>query len=196
MLSRKIRIAALVFVSTIHAATLSSSAKITPQDYIGLGKLALQTTYPACGMPYSELNLTRITAVQNINTASTCGLCLKVTGTNTGRSIYVLAVDLGGSGLDTNVNQGINASSMTTKTKTTIARSFSSTKKMVSTKKNTSNKSVTTKTTVRKSNRYSKARSINKIISKHKKLKKTTSTKNKTTTKRHTRGRLQAKRNK
>lgn len=52
-------------------------------------------------MPYNQLNLARITAVQNMNTGATCNLCLKVVNTaNPAKFIYVLAVDLGGAGLD------------------------------------------------------------------------------------------------
>lgn len=52
-------------------------------------------------MPYNQLNLARITAVQNMNTGTTCNLCLKVVNSaNPSKFIYVLAVDLGGNGLD------------------------------------------------------------------------------------------------
>jgi hypothetical protein len=52
-------------------------------------------------MPYNELNLARITAVAKMDTSTTCGLCLKVVNSaDTSKFIYVLAVDLGGSGLD------------------------------------------------------------------------------------------------
>lgn len=52
-------------------------------------------------MPYNELNLARITAVAKMDTSATCGLCLKVVNSvDTSKFIYVLAVDLGGSGLD------------------------------------------------------------------------------------------------
>lgn len=52
-------------------------------------------------MPYNQLNLARITAVQNMQTGSTCNLCLKVVNTaNPQKFIHVLAVDLGGNGLD------------------------------------------------------------------------------------------------
>lgn len=62
---------------------------------------ALANNPPACGMPYNQLNLARITAVAKMNTGSTCNLCLKVVNSaNPSKFIYVLAVDLGGSGLD------------------------------------------------------------------------------------------------
>jgi hypothetical protein len=52
-------------------------------------------------MPYNELNLARITAVKNMKTGSTCNLCLKVVNNaNPSKFVYVLAVDLGGRGLD------------------------------------------------------------------------------------------------
>lgn len=62
---------------------------------------ALANNPPACGMLYNELNLARITAVAKMDTSTTCGLCLKVVNSvDTSKFIYVLAVDLGGSGLD------------------------------------------------------------------------------------------------
>lgn len=51
-------------------------------------------------MPYAELNLARITAVQNMDNAATCNLCLKVSNEDKSKNIYVLAVDLVGQGLD------------------------------------------------------------------------------------------------
>ena len=53
-------------------------------------------------MPYAELNLALITAVQAMDTSSTCNLCLNVTNGDESRNIYALAVDMGGSGLDVN----------------------------------------------------------------------------------------------
>ncbi|KAK4510151.1 uncharacterized protein ATC70_006323 [Mucor velutinosus] len=91
-------------VSMVNAADLSGSARITPQDYYGLPTSALANNPPACGMPYNQLNLARITAVANMNTGSTCNLCLKVVNSaNPSKFIYVLAVDLGGSGLDLSI---------------------------------------------------------------------------------------------
>ncbi|KAF1806204.1 hypothetical protein FB192DRAFT_1453316 [Mucor lusitanicus] len=90
--------------SMANAADLSGSARITPQDYYGLPASALANNPPACGMPYNQLNLARITAVANMNTGSTCNLCLKVVNSaNPSKFIYVLAVDLGGSGLDLSI---------------------------------------------------------------------------------------------
>ncbi|KAL7312748.1 hypothetical protein PS15m_008478 [Mucor circinelloides] len=90
--------------SMANAATLSGSASITPQDYYGLPPNALANNPPACGMPYNQLNLARITAVAKMNTGSTCNLCLKVVNSaNPSKFIYVLAVDLGGSGLDLSI---------------------------------------------------------------------------------------------
>ncbi|KAI9493035.1 hypothetical protein BDB00DRAFT_406077 [Zychaea mexicana] len=85
------------------AASLSGSATITPQDYYGLPVNALENNPPACGMPYAQLNLALITAVEAMDTAFTCNLCLNVTNQDQSRSIYVLAVDLGGSGLDLSI---------------------------------------------------------------------------------------------
>ncbi|GAN11351.1 hypothetical protein MAM1_0557c10910 [Mucor ambiguus] len=90
--------------SIVNAADLSGSARITPQDYYGLPASALANNPPACGMPYNQLNLARITAVAKMNTGSTCNLCLKVVNSdNPSKFIYVLAVDLGGSGLDLSI---------------------------------------------------------------------------------------------
>ncbi|KAI9476282.1 MAG: hypothetical protein EXX96DRAFT_651948 [Benjaminiella poitrasii] len=94
----------IVSIAAVSAATLQGSSSITPQDYYGLPAAALANNPPACGMPYNQLNLARITAVQNMNTGSTCNLCLKVVNTNNpSKFIYVLAVDLGGSGLDLSI---------------------------------------------------------------------------------------------
>ncbi|CAO3610356.1 unnamed protein product [Mucor fragilis] len=90
--------------SMVNAADLSGSARITPQDYYGLPANALANNPPACGMPYNQLNLARITAVAKMDTGSTCNLCLKVVNSeNPSKFIYVLAVDLGGSGLDLSI---------------------------------------------------------------------------------------------
>ncbi|KAJ1831351.1 hypothetical protein LPJ63_004336 [Coemansia sp. RSA 2711] len=83
-----------------HGA-LSSSGTITYHDYQSLPLSALAYNPPACGMPYAELDLTRITAVQAIDTTSECGQCLKVSNANDpSKYVYVLAVDKGGRGLD------------------------------------------------------------------------------------------------
>lgn len=65
-----------------------------------LASYALQTNPPSCGMPYAELNLALITAVQKMDNSATCNLCLKVSNEDKSKSLYVLAVDLGGQGLD------------------------------------------------------------------------------------------------
>ncbi|KAI8088866.1 uncharacterized protein BX664DRAFT_331606 [Halteromyces radiatus] len=85
-------------------AGLTGSANITPQDYIGLPAAALATNPPACGMPYATLDLSRITAVQNLNAGTDCNKCIKVVNTkDPSKFVYVLAVDLGGSGLDLSI---------------------------------------------------------------------------------------------
>ncbi|KAI8886660.1 hypothetical protein K501DRAFT_331118 [Backusella circina FSU 941] len=90
--------------SSVFGATLQGSASITPQDYIGLPAASLANNPPACDIPYSSLNLARITAVENMDTSSTCNLCLKVVNSNNpSKFVYVLAVDLGGSGLDMSI---------------------------------------------------------------------------------------------
>ncbi|CAG8609990.1 2864_t:CDS:2, partial [Ambispora gerdemannii] len=81
-----------------HAA-LSGSQTITPEDYPVFGPKAVNNP-PFCGMPYAELDLNRITAVQGLS-QSECGTCLKVIGlADASKSVYVLAVDSGGQGLD------------------------------------------------------------------------------------------------
>ncbi|ORZ03831.1 hypothetical protein BCR43DRAFT_536603 [Syncephalastrum racemosum] len=90
----------LLSVTTVAlAVTLEGSATITPQDYESL--IGAVDNPPACGQPYSSLDLTRITAVEKMDRTKTCNLCLKVTNAvDTSKSVYVLAVDLGGVGLD------------------------------------------------------------------------------------------------
>ncbi|KAJ2121512.1 hypothetical protein IW147_004187 [Coemansia sp. RSA 720] len=80
---------------------LSGSGTITYHDYQSLPLEALKYNPPACGMPYAELDMTRITAVQLIDTTSECGQCIKVCNANDlSKFVYVLAVDKGGRGLD------------------------------------------------------------------------------------------------
>ncbi|KAJ2768138.1 hypothetical protein IWQ57_003663 [Coemansia nantahalensis] len=52
-------------------------------------------------MPYAQLDLTRITAVQALDNKVDCGQCVKVCNAkDDAKFVYVLAVDLGGRGLD------------------------------------------------------------------------------------------------
>ncbi|KAJ1938471.1 hypothetical protein EC988_007580 [Linderina pennispora] len=52
-------------------------------------------------MPYAQLDLTRVTAVQTMNTATDCGQCIKVCNADdSSKFVYVLAIDTGGKGLD------------------------------------------------------------------------------------------------
>ncbi|KAI9227096.1 MAG: hypothetical protein DHS80DRAFT_32114 [Piptocephalis tieghemiana] len=82
-------------------ADVSGSQVITPHDYVGLGQTALANNPPACGMPYSSLDINRITAVENLNAATDCGACVEITNTNDpSKKAHVLAVDRGGRGLD------------------------------------------------------------------------------------------------
>ncbi|KAJ2351168.1 hypothetical protein IWW50_000707 [Coemansia erecta] len=81
--------------------SLAGSGTITYHDYQSLPLEALKYNPPACGMPYAELDMTRITAVQLIDTTSECGQCIKVCNANDpSKFVYVLAVDKGGRGLD------------------------------------------------------------------------------------------------
>ncbi|KAJ2559751.1 hypothetical protein EV175_000183 [Coemansia sp. RSA 1933] len=92
---------ALVFVSYGVSANLAGSGTISYNDYQAIPLASLQYNPPSCGMPYAELDLTRITAVQQMDTATDCGKCIKVTNANNpSLCVYVLAVDTGGRGLD------------------------------------------------------------------------------------------------
>ncbi|KAJ1654923.1 hypothetical protein IWQ61_005230 [Dispira simplex] len=94
-------LALLFSCSGFVSAALSGSGDISTHDYIGLGA-GLANNPPFCGMPYAELKLDRITAVQGLQ-QSECGTCIKVTcGRNPSKSVYLLAVDKGGAGLDIN----------------------------------------------------------------------------------------------
>ncbi|KAJ1954203.1 hypothetical protein IWQ62_005813 [Dispira parvispora] len=93
----------LVFLASYGgfvSATLSGSGDISTHIYEGMA--GLDTNPPFCGMPYAELQLNRITAVQGLQ-KDQCGKCIKVTsGKDTSKSVYLLAVDQGGAGLDIN----------------------------------------------------------------------------------------------
>ncbi|KAJ1647489.1 hypothetical protein LPJ64_001152 [Coemansia asiatica] len=85
----------------LSAANLTGSGTITYHDYDNMVLASVQNNPPSCGMPYAELDLTRITAVQQMNTATDCGKCIKVTSqADSSKFVYVLAVDTGGRGLD------------------------------------------------------------------------------------------------
>ncbi|KAI8337083.1 hypothetical protein BC941DRAFT_426668 [Chlamydoabsidia padenii] len=80
-------------------ASLSGSNWITPQVYVGLDHLD-GAGAPACGMSYASLDLSRITAVQDLDLSTDCTKCIKVVNTRKpSKYVYVLAVDLGGAGL-------------------------------------------------------------------------------------------------
>ncbi|KAJ1801615.1 hypothetical protein LPJ59_000104 [Coemansia sp. RSA 2399] len=92
---------ALVLLTPRASANLTGSGTITYHDYQALPLSAVQNNPPSCGMPYAELDLTRITAVQQMDTATDCGKCIKVTNANNpSLCVYVMAVDTGGRGLD------------------------------------------------------------------------------------------------
>jgi hypothetical protein len=75
---------------------------LSRQSY--LASEALATNPPACGMPYEQLNLALITAATEMDVGSTCNTCLKVVNEeDSTKFIYVLAVDLGGAGLDVRI---------------------------------------------------------------------------------------------
>ncbi|KAG9286026.1 hypothetical protein G9A89_022702 [Geosiphon pyriformis] len=78
---------------------MSGNQIVTPEDYPRFGPSAVNNP-PFCGMPYAELDLNRITAVQGMS-QSDCGTCLKVCkSSNSSAFVNVLAVDMGGNGLD------------------------------------------------------------------------------------------------
>ncbi|KAJ1898098.1 hypothetical protein LPJ66_002960 [Kickxella alabastrina] len=109
--------------ASFAAATLSGTGTITYHDYQAIALELLKYNPPSCGMPYAELDLTRITAVQTMNTSTDCGQCIKVTNSNDpSKFVYVLAVDTGGRGLDLskpsfgklfNIDDGIGPASWT-----------------------------------------------------------------------------------
>ncbi|KAJ2009727.1 hypothetical protein GGI04_000217 [Coemansia thaxteri] len=83
------------------AGNLTGSGVITYHDYQAIPAELVVNNPPSCGMPYAQLDLTRITAVQAMNTATDCGQCIKVSNANDpSKFVYVLAVDTGGRGLD------------------------------------------------------------------------------------------------
>ncbi|KAJ1664125.1 hypothetical protein IW140_004339 [Coemansia sp. RSA 1813] len=83
------------------SGSLTGSGDVTYNDYEAISEADRATNPPSCGMPYAQLDLSRITAVEAMDTATDCGTCLKVTNTgDTSKTIYVLAVDTGGQGLD------------------------------------------------------------------------------------------------
>ncbi|KAJ2603540.1 hypothetical protein GGF39_000033 [Coemansia sp. RSA 1721] len=63
-------------MAAVYAA-MTGSQSITPHDYQSLGN-ALAISAPSCGFPYVSLDISRITAVQKMNTAGECGTCLRV----------------------------------------------------------------------------------------------------------------------
>ncbi|KAJ2896978.1 hypothetical protein GGI21_004992 [Coemansia aciculifera] len=80
---------------------LTGSGTITYHDYQAIPAALVVNNPPSCGMPYAQLDVTRITAVQQLNKATDCGQCIKVTNANDpSKFVYVLAVDTGGRGLD------------------------------------------------------------------------------------------------
>lgn len=85
---------------TVTHAKVTGAGTITYHDYQALPLAALANNPPSCGMPYRDLDLTRITAVQTMNVPTDCGKCLKVSNARNGKFVYVMAVDTGGRGLD------------------------------------------------------------------------------------------------
>ncbi|KAJ2823804.1 hypothetical protein FBU31_004166, partial [Coemansia sp. 'formosensis'] len=85
----------------LTAGLLTGSGIITYHDYQAIPAELVVNNPPSCGMPYAQLDLTRITAVQAMSTATDCGQCIKVSNANNpSKFVYVLAVDTGGRGLD------------------------------------------------------------------------------------------------
>ena len=80
-------------LATQVQAGLSGAQVITPENYPDFGGYIYNP--PFCGMPYSSLDLNRVTAMQD---GIQCGACLEVCGNN--GCVDVLAIDQGGQGLD------------------------------------------------------------------------------------------------
>ncbi|KAJ2509324.1 hypothetical protein IWW47_000022 [Coemansia sp. RSA 2052] len=95
-------IVAIVVAGTgLAAGLLTGSGTITYHDYQSIPAELVVNNPPSCGMPYAQLDVTRITAVQQMNKATDCGQCMKVSNANDpSKFVYVLAVDTGGRGLD------------------------------------------------------------------------------------------------
>ncbi|KAJ2523400.1 hypothetical protein H4217_000124 [Coemansia sp. RSA 1939] len=92
---------ALLALARGSMGNLTGSGTITYHDYQAIPLSALQYNPPSCGMPYAELDVTRITAVQQMDKATDCGQCVRVSNANDpSKFVYVLAVDTGGRGLD------------------------------------------------------------------------------------------------
>ncbi|PIA15780.1 hypothetical protein COEREDRAFT_87530 [Coemansia reversa NRRL 1564] len=80
---------------------LTGAGTITYHDFQSLPMNLLVNNPPSCGMPYAQLDVTRITAVQQMDKSTDCGQCIKVCNAeDTSKYVYVLAVDTGGRGLD------------------------------------------------------------------------------------------------
>ena len=77
-------------------ASTVGAASISVEDYPEIGPSAPNNP-PFCGMPWSQLNLNFITAVEGLQ-QSECGTCLQVCGSS--GCVFALAVDRGGDGLD------------------------------------------------------------------------------------------------
>ncbi|KAJ1758042.1 hypothetical protein LPJ69_004211, partial [Coemansia sp. RSA 1752] len=69
------------------------SQSITPHDYQSLGTY-LAASAPSCGYPYATLDISRITAVQLMDTRVECGTCLRIETSQANYIIDGLAVGL------------------------------------------------------------------------------------------------------
>ncbi|KAJ1991182.1 hypothetical protein H4R33_001468 [Dimargaris cristalligena] len=93
-------LAVVVLSACSTFASLSGNQVITPHNWVIMHD-QLANNPPACEMPYAELRLERITAVQGLVKGSMCGKCIKVANAaDPQKSMYVLVVDMGGRGLD------------------------------------------------------------------------------------------------
>ncbi|KAJ2664960.1 hypothetical protein IWW48_000574 [Coemansia sp. RSA 1200] len=94
-------LALTAFQSSARAASVpAGSGLATFNDYQQFPLSALKYNPPFCGMPYTSLDVTRITAVAGL-TLEQCGTCLKVSSAaDPAKSTYVLAVDKCAGGLD------------------------------------------------------------------------------------------------
>jgi len=94
-------IAPLILLAPFTTAICSGSGSITTHDYLSMPPSAYVNSAPSCGTNYTNLDITRITAVQLLDKTVDCGTCIRVSsGSDPTRYVDVLAVDTGGRGLD------------------------------------------------------------------------------------------------
>ncbi|KAJ1737940.1 hypothetical protein H4S06_002097 [Coemansia sp. BCRC 34490] len=104
-LTKRLPLAAALALTALQSSAQAASVPAgsglaTFNDYQQFPLSTLQYNPPFCGMPYTSLDVTRITAVAGL-TLDQCGTCLKVSSAaDPSKSTYVLAVDKCVAGLD------------------------------------------------------------------------------------------------